>query len=252
MIGAMARHRVQVLRAGGKTLRRIAAESGIPLRSVKRIVREPAIAEPGDVASALERGVGRPSVVEAYRDRIAAVLARSRWQRSRRRSCGCGEFRSAKSCLEPAQDAASWARVWIVDDNTCEIAHPSAQPSGRPCYFDLGIESRRLEEAEHPIDRHFLQTPRQDPRHRAPRKTGARRQLRVSEAATVDLPDDRSDQLCLQYSLQGPALRDGELLRQMRGRRPLVHDRTSISRFAATSKFLAGVSRVVFLKAWST
>ena len=71
----MARHRVQVLRAGGKTLRRIASETGIPLRSVKRIVREPAIEEPGDVASALERGVGRPSVVEEYRERIAAVLA---------------------------------------------------------------------------------------------------------------------------------------------------------------------------------
>jgi len=75
MIGAMARHRVQVLRAGGKTLRRIATETGIPLRTVKRIVAEPTIAAPGDVASAQERGVGRPSVVEEYRDRIAAVLA---------------------------------------------------------------------------------------------------------------------------------------------------------------------------------
>jgi transposase len=75
MIGAMARHRVQVLRAGGKTLRRIATETGIPLRTVKRIVQEPMIAAPGDVASAQQRGVGRPSVVEEYRDRIAAVLA---------------------------------------------------------------------------------------------------------------------------------------------------------------------------------
>jgi transposase len=75
MIGAMARHRVQVLRAGGKTLRRIATETGIPLRTVKRIVQEPLIEAPGDVASAQERGVGRPSVVEEYRDRIAAVLA---------------------------------------------------------------------------------------------------------------------------------------------------------------------------------
>jgi transposase len=75
MIGAMARHRVQVLRRGGKTLRRIAAETGISLRSVKRIVRESAIEEPGDVASAKACGVGRPSVVEAYRDRIAEVLA---------------------------------------------------------------------------------------------------------------------------------------------------------------------------------
>src|SRR5437870_10293767 len=75
MIGAMARHRVQVLRAGGKTLRRIATETGIPLRSVKRIVRESRIEELGDVASAKVRGVGRPSVVEEYRDRIVDVLA---------------------------------------------------------------------------------------------------------------------------------------------------------------------------------
>jgi len=36
MIGAMARHRVQVLRAGGKTLRRIASETGIPQREADR------------------------------------------------------------------------------------------------------------------------------------------------------------------------------------------------------------------------
>jgi transposase len=75
MIGAMARHRVQVLREAGLTLRRIATETGIPLRSAKRIVREPRIAEPGDVATALERGVGRPSVVERHREAIVAVLA---------------------------------------------------------------------------------------------------------------------------------------------------------------------------------
>jgi hypothetical protein len=75
MIGAMARHRVQVLRAGGKTLRPIAAETGISLRSVKRIVGESSIAEPDDVVSAKARGVGRPSLAEPYRDRIADVLA---------------------------------------------------------------------------------------------------------------------------------------------------------------------------------
>ena len=73
MIGAKARHRVQVLRAGGKPLRRIATETGIPLRSVKRIVQEPLIEAPGDVASAQQRGVGRPSVVDRYRERIAAA-----------------------------------------------------------------------------------------------------------------------------------------------------------------------------------
>jgi transposase len=74
MIGAMARHRVQVLRASGMTLRRIATETGIPLCSVKRIVRERAIEEPSDAASAKERGVGRPSVVGPFEARLVALL----------------------------------------------------------------------------------------------------------------------------------------------------------------------------------
>ena len=75
MIGAMARHRVQVLRASGMTLRRIASETGIPLRSVKRIVNEPTIEEPDDAASTKQRGVGRPSVVDPFHDQLVAVLA---------------------------------------------------------------------------------------------------------------------------------------------------------------------------------
>jgi transposase len=75
MIGAMARHRVQVLREGGKTLRRIASETGISLRSVNRIVRESPIESLGQAASAKAHGVGRPSKVEPYRERIAGVLA---------------------------------------------------------------------------------------------------------------------------------------------------------------------------------
>jgi len=71
----MARPRVQVLRAGGKTLRRIATETGMPLPTVKQIVQEPLIEAPGDVASAQQRGVGRPSVVEEYRERLATVLS---------------------------------------------------------------------------------------------------------------------------------------------------------------------------------
>lgn len=75
MIGPMARHRVQVLREAGMTLRRIASETGISHRSVKRIVGEPEVERPGPEGRARERGVGRPSVVEEYRDRVAAALA---------------------------------------------------------------------------------------------------------------------------------------------------------------------------------
>jgi transposase len=56
------------------TLRRIATETGIPLRSVKRIVRERAIEQPSDATSAKARGVGRPSVVQALETRLVALL----------------------------------------------------------------------------------------------------------------------------------------------------------------------------------
>lgn len=75
MIGPMARHRVQVLREAGMKLRRIAAETGVSYRSVKRIVREPEVEQPVAEGQGCERGVGRPSVVEEWRERVAAVLA---------------------------------------------------------------------------------------------------------------------------------------------------------------------------------
>ena len=75
MIGAMARHRVQVLRAAGKTLKQIVAETGVSQRSVQRIERERPIEQPADLLQACERGVGRPSVVAPWRGKLAAVLA---------------------------------------------------------------------------------------------------------------------------------------------------------------------------------
>jgi transposase len=75
MIGAMARHRVQVLRGAGKTLKQVVAAAGVSQSSVQRIERERAIEQPADLLQAGERGVGRPSVVEPWRDRLAAVLA---------------------------------------------------------------------------------------------------------------------------------------------------------------------------------
>jgi transposase len=75
MIGAMARHRVQVLRAARKTLKQIVAETGVSQSSVQRIERERPIEQPADLLQACDRGVGRPSVVEPWRERLAAVLA---------------------------------------------------------------------------------------------------------------------------------------------------------------------------------
>jgi transposase len=75
MIGAMARHRVQVLRDAGMTLEQVVAKTGVSQSSVQRIGRERAIEQPDDLQQARARGVGRPSVVGPWRERLAAVLA---------------------------------------------------------------------------------------------------------------------------------------------------------------------------------
>ena len=74
MIGAMTRHRVQVLRAAGKSVRQIVEETGLSRRSVQRIGRERGIETPSDLLTAQARGIGRPSVVETWRDQLAALL----------------------------------------------------------------------------------------------------------------------------------------------------------------------------------
>src|SRR6185295_16574550 len=74
MIGAMTRHQVQVLRAAGKTLKQTAAGAGVSQSSVQRIELEPKIEVPEDLLAARERGVGRPSVVEPWRDQLVALL----------------------------------------------------------------------------------------------------------------------------------------------------------------------------------
>ena len=75
MIGAMARHSVQVLRAAGKTLKETAVAAGVSQRSVQRIELERPLETVADLLQARARSVGRPSVAEPFRERVAAVLA---------------------------------------------------------------------------------------------------------------------------------------------------------------------------------
>lgn len=75
MIGAMARHSVQVLRAAGKTLKETAVAAGVSQRSVQRIELEQPLETVADLVQARVRNVGRPSVAEPFRERVAAVLA---------------------------------------------------------------------------------------------------------------------------------------------------------------------------------
>ncbi len=74
MIGAMARHRIQVLRAAGWTQRAIATGTGISERTVRTICQEPAIDEADPASLTRQRQIGRPSVVEPFRARLVALL----------------------------------------------------------------------------------------------------------------------------------------------------------------------------------
>jgi hypothetical protein len=75
MIGAMARHGVQVLRAAGKTLKETAVAAGVSQRSVQRIELEQPLETVADLLQARPRSVGRPSVAAPWRERVVAVLA---------------------------------------------------------------------------------------------------------------------------------------------------------------------------------
>jgi len=72
MIGTMKRHEIQVLRAAGHSFKAIARRTGVSKRSVRRICEEPPIgeADPPEIGSI----VGRPSVVEPFREQLDALL----------------------------------------------------------------------------------------------------------------------------------------------------------------------------------
>jgi predicted ArsR family transcriptional regulator len=66
---------VQVLRDAGHTQSDVATQLGISEQAVRRIEREPPVAVFDDAAGRKRRGIGRPSKVEGYRGRVAAILA---------------------------------------------------------------------------------------------------------------------------------------------------------------------------------
>ena len=69
------RHQVQVLREAGHTQGDTARLSGISLRSVRRIEEEPSVTSFDTDAERKKRKVGRPSKVEAFRERIIEMFA---------------------------------------------------------------------------------------------------------------------------------------------------------------------------------
>ena len=73
MHGAMKRHEIQVLRRAGQTLRQIAAQAGVSISTIKRILKEPPVEQASHAELVASRGVGRPSKSERFRDLIARI-----------------------------------------------------------------------------------------------------------------------------------------------------------------------------------
>ena len=68
------RLRIQTLREAGLTLQEVAREAGVCRRSVQQIVKEPPVTSLEAGPTPTSRGVGRPSMVGAFRPAVAAWL----------------------------------------------------------------------------------------------------------------------------------------------------------------------------------
>lgn len=74
MIDMLKRHEIQVLRRAEHTYKEIAALSGVPARTVRRVVAETEVTSVDNDAERARRQVGRPSTAEAYRDVLVRAL----------------------------------------------------------------------------------------------------------------------------------------------------------------------------------
>lgn len=72
------RHAVQELRRAGMSARAIAKQFGVSVRTIRRIGREAPVAESAESTARRARGIGRPGVSAALRDRVAALVADDR------------------------------------------------------------------------------------------------------------------------------------------------------------------------------
>ena len=74
MIGVIRRHEIRALRGAGQPIAEVARLTGVSLRTVQRISKEPDIASYDDAAERRRRSIGRPSVVRKFRALIVDSL----------------------------------------------------------------------------------------------------------------------------------------------------------------------------------
>ena len=68
------RHEISVLLKAGHSKVEVARLAGVSLRSVRRVVKEGDIQRIDDAAEHLERGIGRPSLVQDFRKRVTELV----------------------------------------------------------------------------------------------------------------------------------------------------------------------------------
>ena len=74
MIGMLKRHEIEILLKAGHSQPEVARLSGVGLRSVWRIAKEPSVVDVDDAAEGEKRRIGRPNVVEDFRKQVEAIL----------------------------------------------------------------------------------------------------------------------------------------------------------------------------------
>jgi len=74
MLETVTRHRIKSLLDGGYPKLEVARLTGVSLRTVQRIANEDDVVPGDDAAERRRRRIGRPSVVQDYRDFIMAEL----------------------------------------------------------------------------------------------------------------------------------------------------------------------------------
>jgi hypothetical protein len=67
MIGMLKRHEVEILLEAGHSQSEVARLTGVGLRSVRRIAKEPPVSDVDDAAEREKRRIGRPNLVENFR-----------------------------------------------------------------------------------------------------------------------------------------------------------------------------------------
>lgn len=75
MLSLLKRHEVQVLRRAGLSRPKVQAQTGVSVRSIRRIEREAGVTSVNDREASQARGIGRPSLAEPHRAFVAALLA---------------------------------------------------------------------------------------------------------------------------------------------------------------------------------